>query len=462
MKRIILTESQYKRLVKQKLNEYIVYSDPKDEYDVTPDIRLYLGTLGQNLKIKYDINTYVSKIEDGIVYLVADKYNEEQKKTISDIIDYWIKYTPEDDEKIGEIDYFSGLDWDYGDEEIEDVEDVEDTEEIEDVEVKGEFGLDSLIDGEKLILYLISEKEAVNHSYDSAYPGKIIEGLSDLTIEEVKSKYGSGAKGRYQFLPKYFKIFVDKSGLNMSDKFSPKNQDKMALDIFKDKMGNCLKLEDKLVRTWAALPVLYGRKGDERYVNRGQSYYAGDGVNKAHIKADHFEKVLRSCGCDMSDLEEKLNDKKTKTVDAPSIVGNSSYILGKEIIVDKNGPKNHASRSLGNWQSDNATDIFGTPGTTVYSITKGTVSKIGGNDEDHTGKIYGGSITVKGKDGYPDIFYTHLQKIKVVKGQEVTLGTPLAEISLWETSPKGSHVHVGLPYGTNLNSVLNLDTGKIK
>ena len=316
MKRIILTESQYRRLVKQKLNEYIVYSDPKDEYDATPNIRLYLGTLGQNLKIKYDINTYVSKIEDGIVYLVADKYNEEQKKTISDIIDYWVKYTPEDDEKIGDTDYFSGLDWDYGDEEIED------TEEIEDVEVKGEFGLDNLIDGEKLILYLISEKEAVDHSYDSAYPGKIIEGLSDLTIEEVKSKYGSGAKGRYQFLPKYFKTFADKSGLDMSDKFSPKNQDKMALDIFKDKMDNCLKLEDKLVRTWAALPVLYGREGKERYVNRGQSYYAGDGVNKAHIKADHFEKVLRSCGCDMSDLEEKLNDKKTNTINI-LIIGDS-------------------------------------------------------------------------------------------------------------------------------------------
>lgn len=131
MKRIILTESQYKRLVKQKLNEYIVYSDPKDEYDATPNIRLYLGTLGQNLKLKYDINTYVSKIEDGIVYLVADKYNEEQKKTISDIIDYWVKYTPEDDEKIGDIDYFSGLDWDYDDEEIEDTEEIEDVEDDE-------------------------------------------------------------------------------------------------------------------------------------------------------------------------------------------------------------------------------------------------------------------------------------------------------------------------------------------
>lgn len=141
MKRIILTESQYKRLVKQKLNEYIVYSNPNDKYDVTPEIRLYLGTLGQNLKLKHDINTYVSKIEDGIIYLVADKYNEEQKKTISGIIDYWIEYTPEDDKKIGDIDYFSGLDWDYSDEEITD---VEDTEEIEDVEVSEYLSSDGI------------------------------------------------------------------------------------------------------------------------------------------------------------------------------------------------------------------------------------------------------------------------------------------------------------------------------
>ena len=79
MKRIILTESQYKRLVKQKLNEYIVYSDPKDEYDATPDIRLYLGTLGQNLWLKHNVDTYVKKIEDGVVYLEIGKYNEEQK-----------------------------------------------------------------------------------------------------------------------------------------------------------------------------------------------------------------------------------------------------------------------------------------------------------------------------------------------------------------------------------------------
>jgi len=161
----------------------------------------------------------------------------------------------------------------------------------------------------------------------------------------------------------------------------------------------------------------------------------------------------------------KKKSKSSETVEAPKssevAVGSGTYIVGKNTKIDKNGPANHASRALGNWQSDNATDIFGGAGSTVYSITKGTVSKVSGNQNDHDGKIYGASITVKGDSGYPDIFYTHLQNVKVVKGQTVTLGTPLAEISLWNTSPKSSHVHVGLPYGNNLNSLLNMDTGEI-
>jgi murein DD-endopeptidase MepM/ murein hydrolase activator NlpD len=213
--------------------------------------------------------------------------------------------------------------------------------------------------------------------------------------------------------------------------------------------ANFMKNGDRLVAELEKMGYTFGERGKIKgYLWRTDT--GGNHWNHVHVSNKTKKKV------------ETETPKKSETVDATTIVGNSGYILGKQITVDKNGPANHAGRALGNWQSDNATDIFGTPGTTVYSITKGTVSKIGGNDNDHTGKIYGGSITVKGKNGYSDIFYTHLQNIKVVKGQEVTLGTPLAEISLWETSPKGSHVHVGLPNGIKLNSLLDLNTGKIR
>jgi hypothetical protein len=152
MKRIILTESQYKRLVKQNLNERVIYSDPKDEYDATPNIRTYLDTLSQNLMIDHNVDTYVKKIEDGVVYLEMDKYSEEQKNYISNFIDIWVDdllLTIKNDEKIGDIDYFSGKKRNYRDEEITDVEDTEeiedeDTEEIEDVEVSEYLSSDGI------------------------------------------------------------------------------------------------------------------------------------------------------------------------------------------------------------------------------------------------------------------------------------------------------------------------------
>lgn len=138
----------------------------------------------------------------------------------------------------------------------------------------------------------------------------------------------------------------------------------------------------------------------------------------------------------------------------------NTYILGKKMSIDKNGPTNHASRALGDWQSDNATDIFSPAGTIVYSITKGTVSKVGGEENDNEGKIYGSSVTVKGTDGYPDIFYTHMRNVNVSVGQEVVVGTAIAEISDWVDNPSSTHVHVGLITGRNLSELIDLDTGK--
>jgi lysophospholipase L1-like esterase len=353
MKIIKITESQYKKLVKTKnLNEQFetVYKDESDKFDITVPIQSFINWITDQIGIMYNKNLFIDKIQDGVVYIDWENYSEDEKNSIESLINDWVEYTSDSNDELVSGDYFSGLDWDYEEdykpkrlcwcdgEDGEKIEyDCDDTKpegclDIDDVDddiiVQGEFGLDNITDGQKLILFLISEKESVNHSYNSAYPGKIISGMTDLTLKEVKDKYGSGAKGRYQFLPKYFETFANNSNLKMSDKFSPKNQDKMAIDIFKDKMGDCLKLEDKLVRTWAALPVLYSRKGKERVVKRGQSYYAGDGINKALVDADHFEKVLKGCGCDMSKLNKKMgkkNEEETGVINDSQSVGSGKY-----------------------------------------------------------------------------------------------------------------------------------------
>ena len=121
----------------------------------------------------------------------------------------------------------------------------------------------------------------------------------------------------------------------------------------------------------------------------------------------------------------------------------------------KNGPKNHAARPLGNWESDNAWDLFAPAETQWYSITKGKVTKVYDTGK-NTGKIYGTQVSVQGTDGYPNIFYTHLKNVTVDRGDIVEIGTPIGEISEWGQS-KNTHVHVGLPYGKHIQDLLTPD-----
>ena len=119
----------------------------------------------------------------------------------------------------------------------------------------------------------------------------------------------------------------------------------------------------------------------------------------------------------------------------------------------ENGPKNHGARALGNWQSDNAWDIFAPPGSVVNSYTNGKVFKVKPSGK-RSGKIYGTQVTVTGDEGYPDIFYTHLKNVKLNKGDVVKIGDKIGEVSEWDTNPKSTHVHIGLPRGNHLRDLL--------
>lgn len=112
----------------------------------------------------------------------------------------------------------------------------------------------------------------------------------------------------------------------------------------------------------------------------------------------------------------------------------------------------HRSRPLGNWQSDNAWDLFAPAGTVWKSLTKGTVTKVHDTGKS-TGKIYGTQVSVKGDSGYPDIFYTHLKNVDLKPGDKIDIGDEVGEVSEWGTS-KSTHVHVGLPYGKELSDLL--------
>jgi peptidoglycan hydrolase-like protein with peptidoglycan-binding domain len=164
----------------------------------------------------------------------------------------------------------------------------------------------------------------------------------------------------------------------------------------------------------------------------------------------------------MKSLKNLLD--KTNINKSPDRIGQPIFegkiIIGEKFKVDlEKGPANHSSRPLGNWQSDNAWDLFAPAGTAVNSYTIGKVKKIY-NTNKRSGKVYGTQVTVTGEENYPNIFYTHLKNVELKVGDQVELGDYIGEICEWDDWPTGTHVHIGLDNGAHLKTLL-LNSDKI-
>jgi peptidoglycan hydrolase-like protein with peptidoglycan-binding domain len=160
-------------------------------------------------------------------------------------------------------------------------------------------------------------------------------------------------------------------------------------------------------------------------------------------------KILRRNG-----YLEKIKEMKDKLIDKKLSLKESTTNIGGTFKTDlENGPKNHGGRALGNWQSDNAWDIFSPAGTVVNSYTEGVVTKIRDTGK-NSGKVYGTQVSIKGSEKFPDIFYTHLKDVKLQIGDVVKLGDYIGLISEWLDNQNMTHVHIGLPLGHTLSELL--------
>lgn len=116
--------------------------------------------------------------------------------------------------------------------------------------------------------------------------------LTQMTLQEVldfqrlmrRKGASSTAIGRYQFIRGTLAGMIELHDLDRNALFDRTMQDNLARLIMEDcgfydedvsdtRVGNCL------ARTWAALPVLSGKK-------RGKSYYHGQGGNRARVSAN--------------------------------------------------------------------------------------------------------------------------------------------------------------------------------
>ena len=126
--------------------------------------------------------------------------------------------------------------------------------------------------------------------------------VSRLTLDEVLSlqqrmlRAGSRstASGGYQFINKTLLATIAQMGLKGSELWDAELQDRMAIHLMMNRgLGKYLDgtmsretFANNLAKEWASLPVVSVIRGANRILEPGQSYYSGDGLNKAFHKPE--------------------------------------------------------------------------------------------------------------------------------------------------------------------------------
>jgi len=173
--------------------------------------------------------------------------------------------------------------------------------------------------GAALLLGLIYRTET-GHDAPECYEvifghnqGKLPKPITSMTLDEIEKaqpqwtkKFGSSAMGAGQFMkntldaPGTLRDIEGEMGLTGREKATPDLQDRMAyhllkrrgfLDFIAGKMSRTA-FGNRLSMEWASFPVLADIKGRRRKVKRGQSYYAGDGLNKSLVSPEEVEATL--------------------------------------------------------------------------------------------------------------------------------------------------------------------------
>jgi hypothetical protein len=258
MKRIIVTEEQYKRLVRQNINEYIVYEDPKDEYDVQPQMGRFLGILDTTLMDRHKTDTYVKKIEKGVVELDSEKYDDYEKETIKSVIDWWVNDTEGKEDSRGEgLSYDSGSEWEYKGE-IEPVIPPEELVDKEDEEEKIE------VDTE----YLSSE--GIPKLGSETYGFK--EGTDSLSVFRggINGNW-SGSMGRALWFAKIANEYMGRNIVSSQKRSRKMTKNKNVSDHYKNQLNS-----------YAVDLAVSGTKGDQLlkhimsvFANGKYDYYKG-------------------------------------------------------------------------------------------------------------------------------------------------------------------------------------------
>lgn len=162
------------------------------------------------------------------------------------------------------------------------------------------------------LLELIRAKES-RDDYDIVWGGigaqhRPPRPLTEMTVGEVLAwqdsidpLYNSEAAGAYQILEDTLRGLVGQGVVFPGSPFDVFTQDKLGvwllrrrgLDAFLAGEITPEKFANSIAKEWASFPVVTRVYNGKRMVNPGQSYYAGDGLNKAGTTPQTVLSVLR-------------------------------------------------------------------------------------------------------------------------------------------------------------------------
>ncbi|WP_025030383.1 membrane protein [Nitratireductor aquibiodomus] len=167
--------------------------------------------------------------------------------------------------------------------------------------------------GAALLLAFVYETETSRtppECYEVIYghrQDRLSKPLTRMTVDEViaaqrawSRSHGSSAAGAPQFIRKTLIGLKEELGLRGSQILDANLQDRLAYHLlirrgyhqFVNGEIDRTEFGRRLAGEWASFPVLDATRGAHRHVQRGQSYYAGDSLNKALVAPAKVEAVL--------------------------------------------------------------------------------------------------------------------------------------------------------------------------
>lgn len=142
--------------------------------------------------------------------------------------------------------------------------------------------------------------------------------------DSIDAKYMSEASGEWQFMEDTLRGLYREAGVALSERFDRSTQIRLATQLLRrrgldDYLAGRMTTEKfalSLSKEWASLPIPFDVNGKKA----GQSYYAGDGLNKAHAPLDGFLEAVEDVK-DRARPEPRENVAQTKTIKGGGAAG---------------------------------------------------------------------------------------------------------------------------------------------